>query len=266
MKALSLLFCFLASAAFAAEPTPDVLKGVGIEPKLGTAISLNTLFQDESGKEVRLGDFFGGHKPVALILSYYGCPMLCGVLLNAARDSFMASDWKMGEQYTAITISFDPNEKYSLAAAKKASIIRSVKDPEKAAAAKTDWHFLVGSKESIAKITEELGFRYKWVLSEQQFAHGAAIYFLSPKGKISRVLLGMNFPQKDLKLALLEASEGKVGSLAEKLVSFCYHYDPKDNTYAIFAANLMKLAGAATVAVVLFAYLVMLLRKRERNA
>ena len=250
-----LLPALLALPVFAAEDMPDALKEVQLSPQLGAALPLQEEFIDESGQTVTLGSFFDGKKPVAVILNYYGCPMLCGLLLNAAKASFEDMNWVPDDHYKIVTISIDPKEKYSLAAAKKKSILGSVKREDFRRGAETGWHFLVGKNGSEARIAKAMGFGYKWIEEEQQYAHGAALFLASPSGKLSRVLLGLNFPPRDLKLALLEAGEGKVGSFAEKLVLFCYHYDPKDNKYAILATRLVSLGGVVTVLALLVGFL-----------
>jgi protein SCO1/2 len=212
---------------------------------------------------VKLGSFFRD-KPVALILNYYSCPMLCGLLLNGVRDSLQRIPWKPGDHYKVVVISIDPKEDSDLAMAKKHSLLQSLPAGSRAAA-EAHWHFLVGRSGSEARVARAVGFRYKWIPAEKQWAHGAALFLLSPTGKLSRVLFGLDFPERDLKLALLEAGEGKVGTLAEKLALFCYHYDPKDNKYALLAARLVSLGGAVTVVALLLAYGWWFFRSRRKG-
>lgn len=259
------LLLFTARAAFGAEPTPDVLKDISIQPNLGSTLPLDEEFVDESGQAVKLASYFDGTKPVVLIMNYYGCPMLCGIILNAARDGFQGMDWLPGQHYRVVTISIDPKEGADLAAAKKNSVVGSFKKPEFRAAAAANWHFLVGKNGSEARVAKALGFRYKWIEEEQQFAHGAALFLASPRGKLTRVLPGIDFPARDLKLAMLEASEGKVGSFAEKLLLFCYHYEPKENKYSLLASRLVSIGGAITVAALLLAYGLWFLRSRWKG-
>lgn len=251
--------------AFAAEERPEVLKDLAIQPKLGELLPLQEEFLNEAGSVVPLSSFFDGKKPVVLIFNYYGCPMLCGLLLNGARDGFQQLDWKPGDHYRVVTISIDPKEGPDLAQAKKESLLASLKDDEFRAASTSNWHFLVGKNGSEARVAAALGFGYKWVAEENQYAHGAALYLASPGGKLSRVLQGISFPARDLKFGLLEASEGKVGTFAEKLALFCYHYDPKDNKYALLASRLVAIGGAITVAGFLLGYLVLFLRNRRKG-
>lgn len=268
-RALPILF-LLASFYFpanlpAAESQPDVLKDIAVTPTLGGMLPLEEEFLNEKGETVRLSSFFDGKRPVAIILNYYGCPMLCGMLLNAAKASFEAMNWLPGHQYKIVTISFDPKEKSELAAAKKKSILESVKREDFKAAAVDGWSFLVGKNGSEARLAAALGFRYKWIEEEKQYAHGTALFLSSPTGQLSRVLLGLDFPPGDLKLGLLEAGAGKVGSFAEKLVLFCYHYDPKDNKYALLASRLVSIGGVVTVLALLVAYLLWFLRERRKG-
>jgi protein SCO1/2 len=259
-----LTFAFVGSLN-AAEPTPEMLKDISIEPRLGESLDLNLEFKNELGETVKLDKYFADEKPVLLVMSYYECPMLCGLVLNAVRESVAELDWVPGKQYRIVTISIDSNETPSLAAAKKKSIIAALPEDGKRQAFADNWHFLTGAASSSRAVADSIGFRYKWVEEEKQFAHGAAIFLLSPKGKLTRTLFGVLYSARDLKLGLLEASAGKVGTIAEKFLLFCYHYDPKDNQYALFATRLMRLAAALTVAAFLGGYLFLYARKRQKR-
>ncbi len=269
-KMKKILFAFLAafvcsSAVFAADPVPKDLADLAIDPKLGSHLPLDTTFQDHTGKTVKLGDFFDGHRPVALIMNYYGCPMLCGVVLNATRDALQEIDWKMGEKYRVIAISIDPTETYKLAAAKRRSILGSIKNQEFRAAAEANWQFLVGPGANSKRVADAIGFKYRYDKQTKEYAHGAALFFVSGSGVLTRALFGINYQPTTVRLALLEASQGKIGTLAEKLLLFCYHFDPKGNKYSILAVNLMKIAGAITVVIMLLAYLLIFLRNRRER-
>jgi len=260
----ALLAMFSASSTFSAETKPVALEKVGIDPVLGAQVPLDLDFVDESGKTQKLGHYFDGTKPVLLVLAYYGCPMLCGLVLNAARESMQKLDWLPGDHYRIVTISIDPEETAALARAKKKSTVEAF-PPEMRSAAAGHWAFLVGQTGTEKRLSDALGFSYKWDQESEQWAHGAALFVLSPTGKLTRVLFGLDFPPRDLKLALLEAGEGKVGTIAEKLMLFCYHYDPKGNKYAILASRLVSIGGAVTVAVMLLAYLAWFLRQRRKG-
>lgn len=262
---LVVLLCQPPSLAWGAEKTPGQLEGVDIQPTLGAQLPLEETFIDESGKEVKLSSFFQSGKPVVFILNYYSCPMLCGLLLNGARDGFQEIDWKPGDHYKIVTISIDPKETGDLAQAKKESVLGSLASPVLKEKANEHWHFLVGQNGSEARLAKALGFGYRWVEEEKQYAHSAAIFIASPDGILTRVLYGIQFVAKDLKLALLEAGQGKVGTLAEKLLLFCYHYDPKDNKYALLASRLVSVAAAIMVLVILIAYGILYLRSRQKG-
>ena len=261
----SALIFLIATSSFGAEEKPAALKDVGLSPVLGTQLPGGEEFVDESGQTVKLSQFFDGQKPVIFVMNYYSCPMLCGMLLNGARDALQKLDWRPGDHYKVVTISIDPKEDADLAAAKKSSILASLKDDKFRLAAARDWHFLVGKGGSEARLAQALGFRYKWIPEEKQYAHSAALFLASPDGKLTRVLEGIQFEPRDLKFALLESAQGKVGTFAEKLMLFCYHYDPKDNTYALLGSRLMTLGGLISVAALLVAYLVWFLRNRRKG-
>lgn len=265
----SVLLAFLLAGHFpcaqAAESTPKPLENVGLNPVLGTQLPLDAELTDETGKAIPLSTWFDGRRPVLLVMSYYECPMLCGLVLNGVRKSIGELDWLPGDHYQIVTISIDPDEGPKLAAAKKASIANAFPRPEQRDAAAKNWAFLVGKNGSEKRVADAVGFGYKWDEATSQWAHGAAIFLVSPTGKLTRALFGLEYPARDLKLGLLEASEGKVGTLAEKLMLFCYHYDPKGNKYAILATRLVSLGGALTVALMLVAWLAWYLSQRRKG-
>lgn len=266
---LALVILFLAQlldggAASAAEPLPPAFQDISLRPNLGAQLNLDEEFRDETGKTVKLGSFFSGQKPVLLLLNYYGCPMLCGMLLNGARDALMDLPWGATDHYKVVSISIDPKEGSDLASAKKDSLLQSLAE-DRRADAEANWHFLVGKDGSEARIAKAIGFGYKWVEEEKQYAHGAAIFFLTPKGVVSKFLEGIAFEPRNLKFAILEAGEGKVGTFAEKLSLFCYHWDPKDSKYVLLASRLVSLGGALTVVIGLACYLFVFLRHRRKG-
>lgn len=262
---LTFLFTLGLALPVAAESPPVELEGVGIDPHLGVQLDGKLKFQDESGQTVALSSFFDGRRPVVLVLSYYGCPMLCGLILNGVRDSLQELKWKLGDQYRVVTISIDPKEKPQLAAQKKESIRESIEREDFREAAAKHWSFLTGPKESSARLAEQIGFRYKWDKERNEWAHGAAIFLVSPEGVLTRALFGATFDSQSLRLSLLEASRGKVGTLAEKFLLFCYHYDPKGRKYALVATRVMQIAGALTVFLVAAAYLLWLLNTKRKG-
>ncbi|HLD74588.1 MAG TPA: SCO family protein [Bdellovibrionota bacterium] len=243
---------------WAAEKTPPELEGVGITEQLGAYINLDTSFVDQNGKNISLKNYFKGDVPVVLALVYYSCPSLCNLLLNGLKDTLSRLDWKVGEKFRIVTVSFDPEETYELAAKKRETYLQSLNLP-----ANTDWHFLTGQEENIKRLTETIGFSYKYDKSQMQYAHSAAIYVLTPEGKISRYLFGIMFEPRDLKLSLLEASEGKVGNFVDRMIMFCYHYDPQGRKYSLYSIRLMRVAGYVTVLSLAVFLFFLSRRKRE---
>jgi protein SCO1/2 len=240
----------------AASKAPD-LTGVGITEKLGTQINLATEFTDEEGRKVRIGDFFTSKKPVLLSFAYYECPMLCGVVLNAMVDGVKEMTWTPGNQFTMVNVSIDSREKPELAKAKKKNLVEALGKPEAAAG----WHFLTGQESQINALASELGFGYRWDENEKQFAHGAGIFVLTPEGKLSRVLYGIQYRASDLRLALLEASNGKIGSIIDRILLFCYSYNPQLRRYSVTLMRVMQLGAIVTI--VLLGIFIGFSRRRE---
>ncbi len=222
---------------------PDALVDVGIEEHLGEQIPLDAVFLDDAGKEVHLADYFQSGKPVLLNFAYYQCPMLCNMVLNGMLGGMKKMTWVPGKEFEVVTISIDPNEGPDLAAAKKATHINELGIP----AAAEGWHFLTGTEANIRKVAKTIGFKYQYMAVSKEFAHSAGIFTISPAGKISRYLYGVEFRSKDLKLALLDASEGKSISFGDKIVMFCYRYDSNAKGYVLFARNFMKGGGIVVI-------------------
>jgi protein SCO1 len=241
---------------------PSALKGVGIDDHLGSAVSIHSLkFRDESGKAVALEDYFHAGRPVLLTLVYYECPNLCNFVLNGLVNTLREMDWKPGKQFEIVAVSIDPREGPDLAARKKAAYLASYRHPETA----SGWHFLTALPEqnlaaphrsgppsaepptnsSISGLAHEVGFGYRWAGAE--YAHGAAVYVLTPEGRISRYLNGIEFPQTGLRLSLLEASSGKIGSIVDRVLLFCYHYDPQSRKYSLVIMRVMQVGCVGTV-------------------
>ena len=238
-----LLFFVMLPYARAAEETPVELKQVGIEEQLGNRLS-DFSFINEVGDKVLLKDYLTGEKPVLLNLVYYGCPSLCTFVLNGIVDGLNGLKWNLGENFNLLTISIHPQETIKLAQEKKQAYVKTL-NPELQDAA--NWHFWLSPDNQVKKLADELGFRYNYDEEQGEYAHASAIFVLTPDGKISRYLYGINYPARDLRLALVEAGEGKIGSVVDKFLLFCYHYDPKGRRYALIATNAMKLGGGITV-------------------
>ncbi|MBI3017751.1 MAG: SCO family protein [Deltaproteobacteria bacterium] len=228
-----LLFC---SILHAAESIPVELKDVGIEEHLGQSISLDLSFTNEEGQLIPLRNYFDGKRPVILTLGYYTCPNICHYLLDGFSQSVQKLSWSVGNQFEVVSVSIHPGETPQVALAKK----QKMKAPD-------SWHFLVAKEDQVQKLAQEVGFHYKYDTDQKEYAHSAAIFILTPDGKISRYLYGIQFRSLDLRLSLLEASQGKIGNVVDKLLLFCYHYDPKGRKYSILATKLMAGAGGLTV-------------------
>ena len=226
-----------------AEEAPRALQQVGVKERLGEKIDLDLNFVNEEGETVPLRQFFDGNRPVLLTLVYFECPGLCNFHLNGLTDVLKKLKWTVGEEFEFLTVSFDSSENAELAKGKKKSHLkaygRDVGD--------SGWHFLTGDKENTTKLSEQVGFSYQWDEESQQWAHAAVAYVLSPDGTISRYLYGIGFEPETLRLSLVEASEGKVGGIVDKLILYCFQYDPKKSKYTLYAYNVMRAGGIVTV-------------------
>lgn len=232
-------------AADRTEPLPKELEGVGVDEKRDTRIPLDLPFTDDLGRPVTLRDYFPGDKPVILTLNYYRCPMLCTLVLNGYIEGLKPLDWYPGQEFTTVTVSIDPRELPALARAKKQNYLEEYGKP----LADRGWPFLVGSAENVAKLSEAVGFRYTYDAQTDQYAHAAVLVVLTPDGRISRYLYGVKFEPATLRLALVEASEGRIGSALDQLILYCYHYDPSTGTYAPAALKIMRFGAILTTLV-----------------
>ena len=223
---------------------PPGLKNVGIQQNLDQQIPADLMFQDDLGRQVRLGDYFG-KKPMILNLVYYNCPMLCGEVLSGLENSLRMMKFDVGKEFDVITVSFDPSETPEMAAKKKAEFLHRYKR----AGAEQGWHFLVGPRDSVDALTKAAGFQYQYDEKTKQFAHVAAILILTPEGKIAQYYYGIEYPPKDLRLGLVEAGAGKIGNVVDALLLYCYHYDPASGKYGTIVMRIVRLGGLATIAV-----------------
>jgi protein SCO1/2 len=258
---LALLVLAAPAPAQRAEPRPAELEGVQIDPVPGTQVPLDRAFVDETGKAVRLGDFFGAERPVILNLGYYSCPMLCGLVLNALLEGLKGLSWTPGKEFEVVTISIHPQETPQLAKLKKQNYLKAYGRP----GAARGWHFLTGKEADIRAVTDSVGFFYRYDEKTNQYAHGAAIFILTPKGVLSRAIRGVEFDPQTLRLSLAEASEGKQGSTIDSLLLWCYHYDESSGRYSFQAMAIMRVAGVA-VLVLLAAILLPAWLRRRRAA
>lgn len=247
---------------FSTESIPAELKNVGIFERLGDQVGKDIPFTDHNGKRVLFGDYFQNGKPTVLLLVYFGCPNICNYFLKGAVETLKEAKWQVGKEYNVVAVSFDHRESHDLAAAARLKIIEMY---GRGASPDSDqWPFLVGDENSVKRLTESVGFRFRFEESTQEYAHSSAMIFLTPKATVSRYLHGMVFAQKDLRLALVEAGEGQIGSLSDRFLLFCFKYDPKANKYALFAMRLMQTGALLTLMIILTAY-VFVFRKYRRG-
>ena len=219
------------------------LEFVGIEQHLNAEVPADLAFRDELGNPVKLGDYFGKGRPVILNLGYYQCPMLCGEVLQGLTGSLKVLTFELGKDFDVVTVSFDPHETPDMAATKKRDIMRRYGRR----GAEQGWHFLTGPAESINALTKAVGFQFQWDEKTQQYAHATTIVVLTPERRIAQYFYGVEFPPKDLRLGLVQASQNKIGSVTDQLLLFCYHYDPRTGKYGAIISRLLSIAGAATI-------------------
>lgn len=241
------------------EPLPEGLQGVGVDERPGAALPLQAPFLDANGDTVRLGRYFDGKRPVLLALVYFRCPMLCSLILQGLTDALTEMDWEPGRQYQLVTLSFDPEEGPTLARLKRQESLRKLGRPE------AEWHFLTGSPAAIAAVTDSVGFRYRWNEATSEFAHPALITILTPEGHVSRYLYGIQFDPQTIRLSLVEASAGEVGSSLDRFLLYCFHYDSGEGRYAPAARNLMRLGGAAAILALGAVLAILWARERSRR-
>ena len=225
------------------EPLPQDLEDVGVTQNLDAALPLDLEFVDEEGRRVKLGDYFDSDRPVLLSLVYYECPMLCTLVLDGMVRVMEEMDWVPGDQFDVVTISIDPEETTELAVQKKENYLRSYGKPEAAAG----WHFLTGDEDAIRSVADTVGFRYRYMEENGEFAHPAVLFVLTPEGRVSRYLFGVQHDPQTLRLSLVEASEGGIGTPVDKFLLYCYRYDPAEGRYAPVAMQLMRVGGGATI-------------------
>jgi len=239
---------------------PDLLKQVGVDQMLDSSIPLGLTFKDENGKSVELRQYFGS-KPVILSLVYYDCPMLCTQVLNGLERSMKELSLNLGQDFTVVTVSIDPSERPILALAKQ-QLYTGLYGRSGAA---QGWHFLTGEESQIKQLAAAVGFRYAYDPDSKQFAHASVIMLLTPEGRISRYFYGITYPSRDLRLGLIDASQGKIGSrVVDAVLLFCYHYDPATGKYGLVISHVIQIAGGVTVLAI--AGLIFVLGRREHYA
>jgi protein SCO1 len=238
--------------------SPNELKKVSFDQNLGVQVPLDLPFRDETGRGVQLSQYFTG-RPVILALVYYECPMLCVQALNGLVKSLKVLALEPGRDYSIVTVSFNPAETPEQAAAKKDEYVARLKRP----GAAEGWHFLTGNEASIRMLTDAVGFHYVYDAETKQFAHPTGMIVLTPEGKTSKYVFGIDYGPRDIRLALVEASDHKVGTPADRLLLYCYHYDPATGKYGLVLMNVLRLGGLLTVATI--GGLILIMRRREKR-
>jgi protein SCO1 len=246
------------AAAPVSSETPKPLENVTFEQRLDTRLPLDTPFKDETGRDVTLGQYFG-KRPVVLAFVYYSCPMLCTQVLNGVSSAVKAMPFTVGDDFDVVFVSFDHRETPRMAAEKKAAQLEDYHQTGTAAG----WHYLTGSEASIARVTSAAGFSYRWDEKSGQFAHVSGVLVVTPDGRLSRYFYGVEYSPKELRMALVESSAGKIGSAVDQLLLYCYHYDPATGQYGVVAMNMVRLGGAITL--VLLGGFIWAMRRRENH-
>jgi protein SCO1/2 len=240
------------------EGKPKILRDVGIDQRLNEQLPLDVSFRDETGRAVKIGDYFGS-KPVVLALVYYSCPLLCNQVLNGLTASLEIIRFDVGKEFNVVTLSFDARDTTALAMSKKQEYLKRYGR----AGAEEGWHFLTGDQAAIDRITEAVGFKYAFDEDTKQFAHASAVMVLTPGGKLSRYFYGVEYYPKDLRLGLIEASQNKIGNPVDRILLYCYHYDPMTGKYGVVVMNVMRLGGVVTIITLLALFIV--LRRRDSS-
>jgi protein SCO1 len=267
LRALAIVL-FLSPFAFSfrasAQPAgvrPPVLKDVGIDQLLNNQVPLDLEFRDEEGRTVRLAEYFKD-KPVVLSLVYYNCPRLCTQVLTGLLGALKGLPMTPGKEFVNLSVSFDPRETPQLAAAKKAEYLKRYNRP----GAEAGWHFLTGDEAAIQALTKAVGFRYVWDPVTKQYAHAGGIMILTPQGKLSRYFYGIEYAPRDLRFGVIDASAGKVGSLADQIILYCYMYDPDRGTYGLVLMRLLRVFAGFTLVTLLSLFLYLRRKEKQRAA
>ena len=225
---------------------PEELKGLEIKEKPGALLNLDLEFVDDQAKKVNLNQYFKNNQPVLLSIVYYNCPNLCGLHLNGLFEALKTLPKNFKEDFHLVLLSMDHNETNKLASEKKKNYIKKYNLPEQRT------HFLTGHKENILELSNQVGFRFRWDKNQKIYAHHPVAYVLTPQGKVSRYLYGVTFQAQTLRLSLVEASQGKVGSIVDRILLFCFQFDPKKGRYSWYAYNIMRAGGVITFFLLLF--------------
>ena len=242
----------------AAGERPNLLRDIRFDQKLGAQVPGDLLFRDEDGKPVQLGSYFG-KRPVILSLVYYECPMLCSQILTGLTSALDVLTFSAGQEFDVVVVSFNPKEGPGLARAKKDTYMERYKRP----GSEGGWHFLTGPQESIAQLTETVGFKYAWDEEIKQYAHAAGVIVLTPQGRVSKYFFGIEYSPRDLKFGLMQATDQKIGTQVDNLLLYCYHYDPATGQYGVATMTAVRIGGALTILALLSFWFVMWMRGRR---
>jgi protein SCO1/2 len=243
-----------------APPEAALLGGVSFKQRLDNQVPVNLKFTDDRGKTVTIGECMAG-RPTVFVLAYYRCPMLCNQVLNGVARTLQAIDFEPGKDFEIVVVSFDPTDTVELAAAKKEAVVHAFDHDGSG----EGWHFLIGDDKTVAAAAESVGFQYEYDPKSQQYAHASGIVVLTPLGRASRYFYGIDFPTRDMRLALVEASAGEIGSPVDELLLFCFHYDPITGRYGLAIYRIIRAAGLATV-VGLGCFIGVSLRRERKNS
>lgn len=260
LRAASCLLLALPAFADTSATKPALPGNVAIAQHLDAQLPLDVMLRDETGKVVRLGDYFHHGRPVLLNFVYYNCPMLCPMVLEGMTSTLTELKYDVGQQFDVVTISIDPRDTPEQAAERKEKYIKRYGR----FGAATGWHFLTGPESAIRKITNAAGFQYAYDIASNQFAHGTVLLVATADGRLSRYLFGFEYKARDLRLALVEASQGKIGGAAERVLLLCFHYDPATGKYSRSAMNFVRAGGVATV-LGLGSFIVIMIRKERQQ-
>ena len=263
MKAFAVLIilCALFTNALtqANKAAESVISKIGLDQRLGETVPLDAVFRDGKGRSVRLGDYFG-KKPVILALVYYKCPLLCNQVLNGLLSSVRTLKFDAGKEFEIVFVGIDPKETPDIAERKKRSYVASYNRP----GAYEGWHFLTGEDEAIKQVASAVGYRYVYLPETGQYAHPAGIMVLTPGGKLGQYFYGIEYSPRDLKLALMESSENRIGSIVDQALLYCFAYDPATGTYGFVILRVLRVLGVITV--VLIATYIIYMVRRERSS
>lgn len=240
---------------------PPNASEISVDEHLNAQLPLDVRLRDSSGRDVRLADYFTGRRPVLINLAYYRCPMLCNLVSNAVVNGLRGVAWTPGQQFDVLTVSIDPRETPQDASARRSRVA----DQFGRASGANGWHFTVGDESEVRRLANALGFGYRFEPRQNQYAHPAVVFLATPTGKVARYLYGISYPSNDLRLGLIEASEGRSISTVDRVLMFCFHYDPQDRRYVLVAKQVMKLGGGVTVLFLGGGLLALWLRELRRH-